>query len=114
MKAVGVRRNAGRLVRDPLRLSQSRKALERLRLELAHALARYPKPLADLAERLRLGPIEAIAEDNHRPLALGKERERLRQRLIPERVLDPLLRQRILAGDQVPEEGIPLLAERLV
>src|SRR5919197_3385094 len=76
------------LPRDRLRLAQLRKALERFGLNLTHALARHPEPASDLPERLRLAVAESVAEAQHRPLPVLEERERLRQRLRPQRVLD--------------------------
>src|SRR5919201_4151796 len=103
-----------RLARDRLDLAPLAKARERLLLELTHAFARNPDPLSDLTERFWLRAKEAVAHDDHRSLALAQAREPLRQRFVPECVLDPLFRQRPVAGKQVSEDGLLLLAERLV
>src|SRR5207248_11001027 len=87
---------------------------ERLRFELTHALARDSKPPPDLVERLWFGAIQAVAVDDHAALTLAQDRNCSRQRLVTERLLDALLRQRPLAGDQVAESSIPPIAERLV
>lgn len=52
---IGVRRPLlAWLAGERLHLVHPREALERACLELAHALARYPKPPSDLVERLWL------------------------------------------------------------
>src|ERR671937_2625142 len=102
------------LARERLGFAQPRKALERLGLELAHTLARHPEPPSDLVERRRLGAVEAVAEDDHASLTLAQDRECVRQRFVAKRLVDPLLRQRTRAGDQIAENGVPLIAHWLV
>src|SRR5262249_31499321 len=108
------RRSGWRLERHLLHLPQRRQAPERLDLDLPHALARQAEPAADLLERLRLVVGEALAEDQHLPLAPPQRGERLLERLAAERELDLLLRQRPVAGDEIPEDRVLLVADRLV
>src|SRR5579862_1532030 len=100
--------------RDELHLSQVRKAAQRLELDLPDSLAREAEPLADLLERLRLLVDEAVAEDEHLPLALRQRAEREHERLAAQRDLDPVLGQRVVAGDEVAERRVVLLTDRLV
>src|SRR5919204_5945124 len=102
------------LQRDGLHFTQFREALERLGLDLTDALARQAEPAADLLECLRLRVGEPVAQDDHLPLALREGRERLRESLAAERVLDLLLGQRVVVRDEVAEHGVLLLADRLV
>ena len=67
----------------------------------------------DLLERLRL-VVEPVAEHEHTPLALAERGERLLERLAAQRELDLLLGQRPLAGDEVAEDGVLLVADRLI
>src|SRR5207249_2883230 len=101
-------------VRDRLHLAKAREPPEGLHLDLPDALAREPEPAPDLLERLRLVVGEPVAEDEHLPLALTQRRERRGERLAPQRQLDLLLRQRPVAGDEVAEGCILLVADRLV
>ena len=96
---------------DGFHLAQLREALERLGLDLAHALARQAEPAADLLERLRLGVVEAVAERSRLPLALAEGGERLASASAAERDLDLLLGQRPVAGHEVAEDGV-LLSRR--
>src|SRR5207247_2202711 len=57
---------------------------------------------------------EAVAEHEHLPLAVAERRERLLERLAAQRELDLLLGQRALAGDEVAEDGVLLVADGLV
>src|SRR5205085_8746530 len=75
------------LVRDGLHLAERGEPPERLDLDLAHTLARQAEPAADLLERLRLVVGQAVAQDEHLPLALAERRERRRERLAAEREL---------------------------
>src|SRR5256714_14441078 len=86
---------------DRLHLAQARETLERFGLDLAHALARQAEAPADFLERLRLGVVEPVAEDQHLPLALGERRKGLGERLAAQRDLDLLVGKRALAGDEV-------------
>src|SRR5881392_4249720 len=99
---------------DRFHLAQARETLERLRLDLTHALARQAEPPADLLEGLRLGVVEAVPEDEDTPLALGQSRQRRSQRLAAKRDLDLLLGEHAVAGDEVSEDRILLVADGLV
>src|SRR5213078_3922130 len=81
---------------------------------LTHPLARHPEPASDLPERLRLAFADAVTEDQHRPLAVLQARECLRQRLVPERVLDLFLGSWVVAGHEVGKDGVVLLPDRLI
>src|SRR5205085_4347358 len=87
---------------------------ERFGFDLAHALACQREAPPDLLERLRLRVREAVAEDDHLPLAIGERRERHREGFASQRVLDGLLRKRIVVGDEVAEDGVLLLSDGLV
>src|SRR5918912_2365041 len=66
-----------------LDLSLHRQPLERLRLDLADALARHAERAADLLERLRVGiAVEPIAELEDVALALGEVLEGAVQHLL--------------------------------
>src|SRR4051794_31739523 len=99
---------------DELHLAQRGQAAERLDLDLADALARETEPAADLLERLRLGVLEPVAQDEHPSLALREDGERRCQRLAAQRGLDLFLRERAVALDEVPEGRVLLVADRLV
>src|SRR2546429_5081470 len=51
----------------------------RLDLDLPHALAGQPEPAADLLERVRVAVVEAVAEDDNRPVAIGESLQRDRK-----------------------------------
>src|SRR5262249_45127507 len=87
-------------------LTQLGQALERLRLDLTHALARQAEPAANVLERLRLRVVEAVTEDDHLSLAIRERRQRLRKRLAPQRSLDRLLRERIVVRHEVAEDSV--------
>src|SRR5207245_11376966 len=72
---------SGSLARDRFHLAQPREASERVVLDLADALAGQTEPPADLLQRLRVGVVEPVAEDQHLALALRERRQRLRERL---------------------------------
>src|SRR5438034_9200064 len=102
------------LRRHGLHLAQSRQAPERLELDLPDALARETEAAADFFQRLRLGVVEAVPQDQHLTLAVGKRQQCRRNRLRAQRDLDLLLGQRIVARDEVAEHCVLLLADRLV
>src|SRR5579884_4544365 len=93
-------------ISDCRHLVQGRQALEGLDLDLAHALAGQAEPAADLLERLRLRVVEAVAEHDDEPVALRQGTECLGERLRAERVLDELVGERVVAGDEVAEHGV--------
>src|SRR5436309_6197033 len=102
------------LERYGFHLAQLRQALERLRFDLANTLARQPEPAADVLKRLRLRVREPVTEDDHVALSLGERGQGLRKRLAAQRALDGLLWQRVVVGDEVAEDGVLLLADRLI
>ena len=89
-----------------LHLAQAGEAAERLQLDLTNAFAREAESPSDLLECLRLGAREPVAHDDDLALALGEGREGVPERLAPQIVLDRLLRQRLVARDEVPEDGV--------
>src|SRR5438105_2535080 len=99
---------------DRLHLAQARETLERLGLDLTHALARQAEPPADLLEGLRLGVVEPVAEDQHLALALRERRKSLCESLAAERDLDLLVGQRPVTGDEIAEDGVLGVADGLV
>src|SRR5712692_7439451 len=101
-------------VRDGLNLAQAREPSERFDLDLADALPRQAKPAADLLQRLRLVVVEPVAEHEHLPLALAERGERLLQRLAAQGELDQLVGEKPLVGDEVAEDGVLPVADRLI
>src|ERR671935_734315 len=99
---------------DGFHLTQPRQALERLRLDLAHPFARQAEAAADLLERLRLRVVEPVAQDQDLPLPVAQCAQRLRQRLAAQRDLDLLVGQWAVAGDEIAEDRVLGLADRLV
>ena len=89
-------------------------AAQRLELDLPDALSREPEPPADLLERLRLGAGEPVAHHDDLALALGERGERVPERLAAQVELDGLLGQRLVAGDEVAEDGVLAVADRRV
>src|SRR3954469_15968655 len=79
---------AGASARDGLHLAQSRETLERFGLDLTHALPGQPEAAPDVLERLRIGVVEAVAQDQDLPLAVSQGRQRLSQCLAAQRDLD--------------------------
>src|SRR5207344_68495 len=94
--------------------AEVRETAEGVELDLAHALSGQAEALADLLERLRLLVDEAVAQHEHVPLALGQRLERNREGLAAQRALDAFLGQRLVAGDEVAEDRVLVLADRLV
>ena len=101
-------------MRDGLNLAQAGEPSQRFDLDLADALPRQAKPAADLLQRLRLVVVEAVAEHKHLPLALAERSERLLERLAAEGELDLLLGKGTVAGDEVAEDGVLLVADGLI
>src|SRR5919197_1397782 len=97
-----------------LHLTQGRQPAQGLQLDLPDPLAGESQAAADLLEGLRLRVVEAVAEHEHLPLPLVQRGERLRERLGAQRDLDLFLGQGIVAGDEVAEDRVLLLADRLV
>src|SRR5207245_3755495 len=89
-------------------------AIERLRLELAHPLARESELLADRLERGRLA-LEAEAQLEELPLSLRQAADRTPHRLAPQRLTGRL--GRIVGagvGEQVAELAAVVVADALV
>src|ERR687883_446737 len=98
-----------------LDLALDRQALERLRLDLADALARHAERAADLLERLRIGvAVEAVAELEDVALALRQLLEGAVQRLLLEAHVHLLLGPGARGRDQLTELRPLVLAHRLV
>src|SRR5262245_17808235 len=94
---------------------ERREAAQRLELDLTHSLAREAELPADRLERLGLlGPVEAVAEDDHLPLARRQRVQHLAHGVAAERDLDLLLGRGLVPRDEVAEDGVLLLADRLV
>src|SRR5262245_55273087 len=85
-----------------------------MHFDLANPLARQAERPANLLERLRLQVGEAVAEADHLSLALGESGEAADEGLAAKRDLDLVLRRGPVAGDEVSEDRILLLADRLV
>src|SRR5205814_584429 len=75
---------------------------------------REPESIADLPQRLRLGAVETEAQRDYGVLALTKQRQGPSKRLVAERVVHYLLRQRPIPGDHVSKEGVVRRDERLI
>ena len=71
------------------------------------ALAGEAEPAADFLERLRLGVVEAVAQHENLTLAFLQRQQRCSQGLRAKRDLDLFLRERVVAGDEVPEDRVP-------
>src|SRR5207247_2730676 len=99
---------------EALHLPDLRQPPQRFDLDLAHSLAGETEPAADLLERLRLGVDEAVTEDDHLALTPWESRQRLLERLAPQRHLDLLVREWAVAGDEVAEHGVVLIPDRLI
>src|SRR2546423_9536448 len=100
--------NAERLARNRDHLAQRGETAKRLQLDLADALAGEAQTATDVLERLRIAAVEAVAEGEHLPLAVGERPERLRQSLAAQRYLDLLLGEGVLARDEIAEDGVLL------
>ena len=73
------------------------------------------KVAADLVERARLLAVEAVAQLEHAPLAVRERLQDRAKRLVAQRLLGHLVRQRrSLVGEEVPELGLVLVADRLL
>src|SRR5258708_4517521 len=98
-----------------LRLGEALKLLQRLVLDLTDPLARHVERPPDLVERARVLAAEAVAQLEHAPLPVGEVLERLAQRLLREDLGGALVRRLgALVGDELPELGLLLVADRLL
>src|SRR5215210_7508823 len=87
-------------------------ALERLGLDLANPLAGQAHPTSDLVERLRVRvAVEAVAHLYDLLLPVGEVLDRTAEDVLLQADLDPLLRRRFLAGDEVGERGFARLTD---
>src|SRR5206468_2192582 len=89
-------------------------APEGLQLDLADTLAGEAEPAADLLERLRLGIVQPVPEDQNLALAVRERHQGRGERLRTERDLDLFLRQRIVPRDEIAEHRVLLLADGLI
>src|SRR2546430_3396167 len=97
------------------RLGERAQLLQALVLDLADPLARHVERAADLVERARMLAVEAVAELENAPLAQAQRRQHALQRRLAELDLGGLLRKRLaLVGEEVPELGLLLVADRLL
>src|SRR5215218_7174522 len=97
-----------------LQLTQRSEPGQRLALELPHAFARQVELVADRLERPGLA-LEAEAQLQNPPLALGQRVERPPHALAAERLLGLLERVgRLAVGEQVAELALVVRADGLV
>jgi hypothetical protein len=101
-------------VRDRLHLAQSPETLERLGLDLTHALTGQPESAPDVLERLGIGVVEAVAKDQDLPFAVSQGGQSLSEGLAAKRDLDLLVRERPVAGDEIAEDRVLGVADGLV
>src|SRR5258705_4678998 len=97
-----------------LHLAQRRQAPEGFELDLPDPLAGETETAADLLECLGLRVVETVAQHEYLPLALLQREQGGSQRLRAERDLDRFFGKRIVAGDEIAEDGVFSLADRLV
>src|SRR5205807_9094218 len=112
----GERRAArGSSRKQRLDLALDGQPLERLRLDLAHPLARQPERPADLLERLRVGiAVEAVPQLEDVALPLGQLVEGAVEGLLLEADVHLLLEALSGGRDQLAELRPAVLADRLV
>src|SRR3954469_4395760 len=97
-----------------LRLRECAELLQRLVLDLPDPLAGDAEDAADLVERPRLLAVQAVAQLQHAPLPLAQHPERTHERLVAERLVRDLVRQRRrLVVEEVAELRLLLVADRL-
>src|SRR5438552_1636213 len=100
--------------RDGDHVAEGRETRERLALQLPHPLAGQVELVADRLERPRPA-LEAEAQLENAPLALGQRVERLPDALPPQRLLCLVERVRGLAvGEEVAEFALVVRADGLV
>src|SRR5436190_20596610 len=98
-----------------LRVGERAQLLQALILDLADPLARDVERAADLVERARMLAVEAIAQLEDPPLARSEAPQDGPERLLAKRDVGGLLRKRQrLVGQEVPELGLLLVADRLL
>src|SRR3954452_12537651 len=102
-------------VAELLGLRERLQLLQRLVLDLADPLARDIERAADLVQRARVLPTEAVAQLEHAALAVRQVLQRLSQRLLGEDLCGALVRRLgPLVGDELAELGLLLVADRLL
>src|SRR5919204_5071953 len=100
--------------RDRGEIADRGEALERLALELTHALAREPELVADGLERPRIA-LEAEAKLEDAPFAFRKCVESPADALLAQRVLRFVERvDRLAVGEEIAELALVVGADRLV
>src|SRR4029450_6777981 len=98
-----------------LRVREGAQLLQALILDLPDPLARDLERPPDLVERPRLLAVEPVAQLEHPALPLRERPEDFRHRLPPQDVLGQLVRERRqLVGDEVPDLGLLVVADRLL
>src|SRR5918995_5522328 len=98
-----------------LRLGERLELLQRLVLDLADPLAGHVEGPPHLVQGARVLAAEPVPELQHAPLPVGEVLERLAERLLGEDVGGALVgRLRLLVGDELPELGLLLVADRLL
>src|SRR3954464_8712483 len=97
-----------------LRLRERAELLQALVLDLADPLARHVERATDLVERARMLAVEAVAELEYAPRADAQRPQYALQRRLAKLDLGNLLRKRLaLVGEEVPELGLLVVADRL-
>src|SRR6185437_11025933 len=98
--------------RERAAIGALRQLLERLRLDLADALARYLVLAPDLFEGVLAGRADAEAQAQHIGLARRQPRQRLIGRLAQLGMGRRLVRgHRRLVGDEIADRGVAILAQ---
>ena len=97
------------------RVGQRTKLLQALVLDLADPLTGDVERTPDLVERPRLPAVEAVAQLEHLALARRERAEDRAQGVAAEGDLGRLVgKRRRLVGEEVPELGLVLVADRLL
>src|SRR6266542_5479859 len=106
------RRPPGSSLGDGLHFAKRCEPLERVALDLPNPLARETEAEPHVLERLGFDAAESVAEHEHLAVAIRQRRQRLRERQSAERDVGLLLGQWVVAGDEVAEDRVLLLADR--
>src|SRR6202035_1309892 len=111
----GAPRRASGYVAELLRLGEALQLLQRLILDLTDALAGHVEGAPHLVERPRVLAAEPVAQLEHAAFAIGEVLEGLPERLLCEDLRGALIgRLGALVGDELPELGLLLVADRLL
>src|SRR3954470_6470493 len=98
-----------------MRVRERPELLQALVLDLADPLAGDVERATHLVERPRMLAVETVAELEDPALAVRQGAEDLLQRLLAHRDLCSLVGKRhVLVGEEVPELGLLLVADRLL